>query len=468
MMNVKIEASNDIVVAYLNQLWAKSNNNQEDENVEEKKEENNEANNNIVPLQEEKKEEFKKDIKTNLQALRDVGFRVYHNIGLEKEVNLNPKQVVEKDIEMVYNFKVNSYLTRKQLMTNIARCTVFPKYKSGNKDMPNNFRYLVNHHNTIKILDRLWVLDVINKCGQNIPDPDIFKTSLVKNFSPNIIDTATVNTMEINSVVLLDIARAFDSLEWDVLENLMLANLTRKTNAEIAQELVSQYIVILKNRELYYNDILISVSKGIPTGLPSSNLVFTLALEEIIYMWMNKNNYKNNREFILNVYVDDIYLKIINLIMTKEIVYGLIDILAEYKLYVNMDKSKGEYNLDLEKIPNCLKETDYYLGIPFTRNKKLYGELILKELQYKNNGIFKNISWNQIYDKLNDDKHDEQQSIIFGFMNYKLRPVMNTPDSSNKVILSKFIHDTYVNKNIFKRAADCIGNTLTSFFKSLF
>ena len=36
-----------------------------------------------------------------------------------------------------------------------------------------------------------------------------------------IIDVAIENTETIDSVVLLDITRAFDSLEWDILENLL-------------------------------------------------------------------------------------------------------------------------------------------------------------------------------------------------------------------------------------------------------
>jgi hypothetical protein len=178
---------------------------------------------------------------------------------------------------------------------------------------------------------------------------------------------------------------------------------------------------------------------------------------------MNKNDYMNKREFILNVYVDDIYLKIINLIKTKEIVYGLIDILAEYKLYVNMNKSKADDNLDLEKIPTCLKETDYYLGIPFTRNKKLYGELILKELN-TNKFPSSNFTWEYISNKLNEEKQDEQQSIIFGFMNYKLKPLMNNDIKSTKILLSKFINDTYNKKSKLSRMADCV----TSFFKFFF
>ena len=458
-MSTKIEASNEIVINYLKKLWYK------EPNLEIKEEEKVEIE---IPQENPNVEQFKEKVKSNLMALRDVGFRVYHNITLEKEVNLQPKTVTDDDILKVHEYKVGNYFTRKQLMTNIAKCTVFPKYKSGLLTEPSNFRYLVNHHNTIKILDRLWVLETMEKIGDNIPDPNIYKSNLVKNFSDNIINTAIENTLSLDSIILLDIKRAFDSLEWEILEELLLANLTRKTNADIAKELVSQYMVILKNRELYYNNILINISKGIPTGLPSSNLVFTLAFEEIIFRWMNTNGYKNNREFILNVYVDDIFIKMINLLKTNKVVSSLIDFLAVYKLFVNMEKSKASYNLitynnldDMyHDITTELKETDYYLGIPFTRNKKLYGELILKEFQTKKF----NMNWNTIYNKLTSD-NDETTSVIFGFMNYKLKPLMNNPNiPNNKELVSKFIKDTYIKKG----AVDYIGDlfrSIGSFFK---
>ena len=54
------------------------------------------------------------------------------------------------------------------------------------------------------------------------------------------------------------------------------------------------------NVNVNYNNNLITISKGIPTGLPSSNLVFMLALEEIINKWFDKTNYKNKVDFITN------------------------------------------------------------------------------------------------------------------------------------------------------------------------
>jgi hypothetical protein len=293
-------------------------------------------------------------------------------------------------------------------------------------------------------------MELIKKCGNNIPDNKIFKASLVKAFSGSIIDTAIENTMSTEKVVLLDIMRAFDSLEWDVLEDLLESNLTRKIDSETAKDLVSQYMTIIKNRELYYNNHLIEISKGIPTGLPSSNLVFTLALEEILYRWFNDTKYVNQVDFRMNVYVDDIYLKIINIKETSNVVNSLIAYLESYKLNVNKYKSRADENLNLTII-NKLKETDYYLGIPFTRNIRLYGNLILNE--FRKNKL--DLTWKQIYDKLISDEPDEDVRVIVGFMNYKLKPFLGSnPDENtfevNKDKIIEFIWENYASEELKK------------------
>jgi hypothetical protein len=104
--------------------------------------------NNFPEMETNNKSKFKKQVKENLAKLREVGFRVYHNIGLEEEVNLIPKTVTPQDINKVYAFKTTDKLYKNSLMKDISRCTIFPKYKQGDTTKPVNFRYLVNHHNT--------------------------------------------------------------------------------------------------------------------------------------------------------------------------------------------------------------------------------------------------------------------------------------------------------------------------------
>jgi hypothetical protein len=343
-------------------------------------------------------------------------------------------------------------------MKDISRCTIFPKYKHGDQTKPESFRYLVNHHNTIKILDRLWCVDVINNIKDNMPNPDIFKASLINRVNNTTSEIAVLNTNSIDSIVILDIEKAFDSLEWDVLENLLISNLTRKSNSRIATQLVEYYMIILKNRELYWNNKIVSVSKGIPTGLPSSSLVFTLALDEIIHRWFIQTKYENKKDFIMNIYVDDIYLKI-NSNEANEIITSLIRCLGNYQLNVNKNKSKASNNL-LVDIPTKLKPTDYYLGIPFTRDIKLYGELILNEFNINK----LNCNWEGIYDELCKDNSDpevlENKRIIIGFMSYKLKPFLDS--SSDKLIKDQIINFIYINwvkeiKQTRRKILMCIG-----------
>ena len=387
------------------------------------------------------KNQFQKQIKDNLNKIKEIGYRVYHNIELEKEVNLITNTVTNSDINQVYDFKVGTLLKRKSLIGNISRCVVFPKYKAGDSTNPENFRYLVNHHNTIKILDRIWCADLITKCGKNLPDRKIYKSALVKAFNGSIVDVAIKNTNSIDQVVLVDIKKAFDSLDWNVLEELLIANLTRKINKDTAEKLVSDYMIILKNRELYYNNNRIEISKGIPTGLPSSNVVFTLALEEILTRWFitHTNEFNINIDFIINVYVDDIYMRILKIDKSSLIVASLIQHLESYKLSVNKKKSKADEKLVINQILNKLCSTDYYLGIPFTRDIKLYGDLILSELNKKIK-----LSWIDIYDILSDNKPSDRKLSINGFLNYKLRPFASATEDFDKHFIKKFVFDNYI------------------------
>jgi hypothetical protein len=99
-------------------------------------------------------------------------------------------------------------------------------------------------------------------------------------------------------------------------------------------------------------------------------------------------------------------------------------------------------------------DNDFYLGIPFTRDIKLYGEIILKEFQ--NRKWKKEISWKEIHDKLQQE-YNKERSIIFGYMNYKLRPLI-TCENVNKEVISQFIYDNYV-----KPKKSCWGYFLSWF-----
>ena len=307
-------------------------------------------------------------------------------------------------------------------MKKISYCTVFAKYKSGDKSQPENYRYFINHHNTIKILDRIWYNEIITLIQYNLPNKDIFKLPLNKMTS--IIDVVNNNTLSLQNVILLDLQKAYDSLEWDIIQKLLYNNLSKKMNSFYAADLVNQYMTIISNRIVRYNKKIVQIYKGLPTGLPSSSLIFTLIIEEIILEWLNSNNYIINIDFILNIYIDDFYIKIINLNKTKHIISSLIKILNKYKLIINYSKSKADITLNLSEF-NVLTEKDLYLGIPFTRNIGLYKKIILEELYKKHKLTY---SWSEIYDIISSDNH-EKKSLLTGFMNYKMSPLMSSSDN---------------------------------------
>ena len=375
---------------------------------------------------------FVSNIRTNLAQLRKLGFKVYHNINLEREMLISDN-ISNRELNYVYNYVYGSQINKHHVMKKICYCTVFPKYKSGDGTSPTHFRYLINHHNSIKILDRILCKNLIEKLGSNIPDYDIYKVHLSNSYNNNLIDVAIHNTLSIINVILLDITRAFDSLEWNILEELLITNLTRKINSYYANYYVNYYMTIIKNRVIRYKKYEVKVNKGIPTGLPSSNIIFTLALEEIIYRWMNKYNFKQYYDFILNIYVDDIYLKIINIHKTKLIVNSLLSYLNKYKLYVNFKKSRADINLKLNFLQ--LTNMDCYLGIPFTREKYLYGQIILNNLYSKHN---MDLNWCNILSILTSENNDDRKKVLVGFLNYKLKPFNNDNDLV-RCIISNFI-----------------------------
>lgn len=471
----KLTANDDEVVIYLNKLWKSyrlpvykrsvspnkrlidndNNNNPNkrikfDNQVNDNKVNDNQVNDNQVNDNKVKPIIKNLDIntlKSSLYELRKIGFWVYNDQRFESELNLKPKKVTTRDIKNVVAFNFSDQLTKEQLLKNISRCTIIPKYKYGDSSSPTSFRYLINHHNVIKIIDRLWCKSVINRIGDNKPNPEIFIASMISNQcvaqAPSIS-----NTMSHDNVVLLDIQRAFDSLEWNVIQDLLISNLTRKINYNEAVIYVNSYLTVIKNRKVYYNNKLITIEKGIPTGLPSSALVFGLCMEEIIYRWMNdtktvfgpREKYVNKQDFILNIYVDDIYLKIININKTNEIVYSLIDYLNSYNLYVNIPKCKADSKLNLRL--NKLEPTDFYLGIPFTRDIKLYKKLILDEFNKRN---LLNDSWSDIYYRIMyGNPSTNKYKTTYGYMVYKLKPLMINAEM-NKETMCNLIKDKLFN-----------------------
>ena len=392
------------------------------------------------------------DIKKNISELKNIGFTLYNGTKINNEQPIEHENI-DQDLITVQEFLNGNNDTRKELLNKIVGrkrkgkkicyCTIIYKYKRGLQVLDNyptnnldNFRFYINHHNTIKILDRIWMQNVIINSIDNLPDSNIFKVKLIKNDDPSeLINVANNNTLSIDNVILLDLIKAYDSINWDVLRELLYYAMRRKMNIIYATELLEQYMCIITNRVVTYEKTVIKVSKSIPTGLPSSILVFTYIIEEIINRWLfeNTNNFQINIDFIINIYVDDIYIKILNLSKTNIIIIILIKILNKYKLNISQDKSRISKNLNNNTFKE-LKYNDLYLGIPFTRDISVYMEIIINECNKKHNF---NYTWRNIYDILTSSSH-EHKKLLIGYLNYKLKPILN-----NMTIVD-FIH-TFIN-----------------------
>lgn len=381
------------------------------------------------------KESIINNIQNNILNIKKTNIELYYNDHLEKKL-FKIKTVTKRDIDFVYRYLNSSNYKKKNILCEPYNHTfIFPKYKSGDGTQPEHFRYLVQHHKYIKILDKIWCHQVLINCNTNLPNKDIFKTNITNSCNNNIINLAINNTISIKDIVLLDITQAYDSLHWDILENLLLSNLTRKINILYAHYLVNFYMTLINNRIIFYKDNVITAHKGIPTGLPSSVIIFTLALEEIIFRWMEEYDFKQYYDFILNIYVDDIYLKIINYSKSDLIVNSLIDKLKEYKLFINIKKSRADINLNLDF--DQLTPKDLYLGIPFTREVHLYGQIILQNF-YEKHKIKTN--WAEIYNILTTNTDNKKKQKLEGFLNYKLKPLM----LNSNISISKYIYKNYI------------------------
>lgn len=368
----------------------------------------------------ESQESFKKYVMDKYDTIKVLGNFSYTN-KMEKETRLKKNELSADDLKLSYiafkDLTLHNKINNKT-MDKINKVYLSEVIKNPNKSSNDisNYRFIQVHSKPLKLLDKLWCLKIVN-CVKTL-NTNIFKSNLLKGINDSTIITAAINTQSRENVVLIDIERAFDSCEYFIIEELLVACITRKTNDATAKIIVAQYIYILKNRELFFKDIKVDYKKGLPTGFASSNIVFSLIMEEIIYRWQQENidNFKFDTDYIINIYVDDIYLKIKNLTIKDIITKSIIDILHRYKFKVNFEKCRADSNLQLEFFTN-LEEEDLYLGIPFTRDIKKYTDIVLKK--YSSTETYKSI-----YDKLMIEDHPDNKQ-IYGYFNYKLKPIMN-------------------------------------------
>lgn len=361
-------------------------------------------------------------------------FGAYDNM-LEKEMSLNKKSIImnKKDCKELYlclNDLIRYNNIRPSLFDNIKYATVFVKHKKGDDKDPKNFRFLSNHSKCFKILDKFWTNNLINVLSRNnsLPDKTIVRNNFDRTFTVSIRDLALEKMYKFKNgskIVLLDIKKAFDSVSWNILKELLINNLTRKINKNFAEKMVEQYMFLNTNRSIKFNSETIKFNKSIATGLPSSTIVFSLLIEELIFEWFNKE--KCQEEILINTFVDDMYLEFKDTKNSYQLTESLIKFLNKHKLIINTSKTKT----NIEELPySKIDKTECYLGMPFALNKNDYIEECVEMFKDK----YYDIDVADMIDILESESHAKIKKEIKGFFNYKLYGLKNFENGEINVL----------------------------------
>ena len=396
-------------------------------------------------------------------------FGAYDN-ELEKEMSLTKKSVIMnknncKTLYLCLNDLLRHNSIRGELFDKIKFADIFVKHKKGDNIDPKNFRFLSNHTKIFKIIDKFWTNSLINTLEKNnaLPDNTIVKNNFSREYSVSIRDLAVDKVIKVRNgkkIVLLDIKKAFDSVSWDSLNELLIKNLSRKINKKYAEKITAQYMFLNSNRCILFKKNNIKCYRSIATGLPSSTIVFSLLIEEIIYQWKNKVDAK---DVIVNTYVDDMYLEFIDTSNCQYLVNSLIELLASHNLIINESKTKT----NIETLPySQIEKSDCYLGLPFANDKNEYIDECIKMFKDR----YYNISVEDIIDILENDDHKRVRKEIMGFFNYKFYGLNKFEKIDINVldILKEFQKNKIENLKEFHNQKNKMENIIYLFFMFCF
>ena len=347
---------------------------------------------------------------------------------LEKEVSLSKDEIssiykknVKKGIRKIDIDTFSSvYFTwikynnlTDEMHQKFNRAVLIPIHKKDDIDNPKNYRYLYNFSNIIKLLDKIWANNICQELTGKLDGDKYLSYHIRGGFNENMKTKASKFTNSLDNKIMLDFEKAFDNVSFFSIKHLLKDFLIRKLGIDKGIKYFKQYFNIITNSSIYFNKIKIKRNKGIPTGLPSSNLIFTAIINQIFYVY-TKYFPDFLKYFNYNVYVDDIAIDILNnKINIKKYLDPLLSIFKYYKFKCNFNKCLISKNISFNYPKfNKITTNTKYLGIYFSRDISEYFKLIIDEFNKKNNLECKNV-----YEMM---KKKRKSSI--GFLLFKLEP----------------------------------------------
>lgn len=304
----------------------------------------------------------------------------------------------------------------------------------------SKFRIFWQFSDTRVLVDVMW-----NKLICHLLDTDLINRNIIlHDFSCGIINTPQTYGIQYTKdgpadIVQFDFTKCYDSVLWEVIELLLTKCFKRRFNYKFNDEtrankyshyFVNIYMTLLRNSIMDYNGNPILITTGLPTGLISSRAVIAWCLEEIIYMWLEKIDYKIEEDFIIKVYVDDIFIRFLTTRAksnVSEIVQSFWDFMQSFGFTFNSKKCLADPALNIKLITKTdgannvqfelpeLTVRDKYLGIPYTRDPKIYLEVLFTEIPNKKMEFTKFNSWLAIIGVLEHPR-------LIHYYKWKLRP----------------------------------------------
>ncbi|VVU95281.1 Reverse transcriptase (RNA-dependent DNA polymerase) [seawater metagenome] len=360
------------------------------------------------------------------------------------------------------NLLVNCFLDlqvyksiRPELMNKINKVSIILNYKKNSKFDINNYRLIFLHSNIFKILDNCLCMEFADylKDKNILPNPKVLINPIHVLVPTHWIPKAISRVKNTNNSILLDISSAYDNTSYDLIDNDFRVFLKSKKNIspENVDIFLDSYFFLIKNRKFKYNNNNITVSKGVPTGLASSGIIFSLIMEMILNRCELKlkeanlkHKIKNKKgDYLMLAYMDDVYLEIYDKDPKniKLIIETFVDTMSSppFNYTVNTSKCKissdllsifNESSIDSNFIKNMekLEFGDAFLGYFFANSAKDYLFYTFKQMKkrYPNGNMkdFMRICHKKKYNLLTP-KEIEFRRRITGFLNFKIKGLQN-------------------------------------------